>query len=168
MIKGKNRYPFYILLASVYLLSSCKSNVVYTDSLPMPGKTWELMNIPSFSVPVTDTLTSGNVIFTIRTGSSYPFRNIFLFVKTTSPDGKYIADTLEYFLADEKGKWYGRGFGDIHELNLPYKSNVYFPHKGTYLFNIRHGMRIENLNGVYDFGLRIERTGKQIVAGGKK
>ena len=58
-----------------------------------------------------------------------PFRNIYLFVTTTSPDGKTITDTLQYNLADEKGKWYGKGFGDIHELNLPYKSNVYFPVK---------------------------------------
>jgi gliding motility-associated lipoprotein GldH len=45
-------------------------------------------------------------------------------------------------------------------LKLPYKSNVFFPLKGTYRFSIRHGMRVEDLNGVYDFGLRIERTGK--------
>jgi gliding motility-associated lipoprotein GldH len=126
----------------------------------MAGKKWELMNISAFRVPVDDTLNSNNIIFTIRTGSSYPFRNIYLFVKTKSPDGKFITDTLEYYLADEKGKWFGKGFGEIHELNLPYKSNVYFPIKGTYQFDIQHGMRVEDLNGVYDFGLRIEKTGK--------
>jgi gliding motility-associated lipoprotein GldH len=160
MTKGINRYSFILILASVILLSSCNSNVVYTDSLPMASKTWELMNIASFRVSINDTVNSNNVIFTIRTGSSYPFRNIYLFISTTSPDGKNITDTLEYYLADEKGKWYGKGFGDIHELNLPYKSNVFFPLKGTYLFKIQHGMRIEDLNGVYDFGLRIEKTGK--------
>jgi gliding motility-associated lipoprotein GldH len=160
MIKGIIRYSLIFILTSYVLLSSCNNNVVYTDSKPMPGKKWELMNIPSFTVPVDDTLNSNNVIFTIRTGSSYPFRNIYLFVKTTSPDGKFITDTLQYYLADEKGKWYGKGFGDIHEMNLPYKSNVYFPRKGTYQFNIQHGMRTEDLNGVYDFGLRIEKTRK--------
>jgi gliding motility-associated lipoprotein GldH len=126
----------------------------------MTGKIWKLTNIPTFKVPITDTLTSNNVIFTIRTGSSYPFRNIYLFVTTTSPDGKNITDTLQYNLADEKGKWFGKGFGDIHELNLPYKSNVFFPLKGTYVFKIQHGMRIENLKGIYDIGLRIEKKRK--------
>jgi len=160
MIKRVNRYSLILILTSFVLLSSCNNNVVYTDSKPMPGKKWELMNIPSFSVPINDTLISNNVNFTIRTGSSYPFRNIYLFVKTTSPDGKFITDTLQYYLADEKGKWFGKGFGDIHELNLPYKSNVFFPVKGIYQFNIRHGMRTEDLNGVYDFGLRIEKSRK--------
>jgi gliding motility-associated lipoprotein GldH len=160
MIKGKNNYSFIFIISSLCLLSACTNNVVFTDSIAMPAKKWELMNIPSFSVTINDTLNSNNVMFTIRTGSSYPFRNIYLFVKTTSPDGASITDTLQYYLADEKGKWYGKGFGDIHELNLPYKSNVYFPVRGTYKFTVQHGMRVEDLNGVYDFGLRIEKTRK--------
>ncbi|MCX6322280.1 MAG: gliding motility lipoprotein GldH [Bacteroidia bacterium] len=160
MIKGINRYSFVLILTSLVLLSSCNSNVVYTDSLEMPEKTWKLLDISAFKIPITDTLNSNNVFFTIRTGSSYPFRNIYLFVTTTSPNGKSITDTLQYNLADEKGKWYGKGFGDIHELKLPYKTNVYFPVKGSYQFKIQHGMRVEDLKGVYDFGLRIEKISK--------
>jgi len=160
MIKGINRFSSISILTFLLLLLSCNSNVVYTNSQAMAGETWKLMDMASFNVSITDTLHGNNVFFTIRNGSSYPFRNIYLFVSTTSPDGKKITDTLQYNLADEKGKWYGRGFGDIHELNLPYKSNVFFPLKGTYVFKIQHGMRIENLNGVYDFGLRIEKIRK--------
>jgi len=160
MIKRINRLSFIIALIFVLLLSSCKSNVVYTSSAAMGQETWKLMDIATFKVPINDTINSNNVIFTIRSGTAYPFRNIFLFVTTASPNGKKITDTLQYNLADEKGKWYGKGFGDIHELNLPYKSNVYFPAKGIYEFKIQHGMRVENLKGVYDFGLRIEKTKK--------
>jgi gliding motility-associated lipoprotein GldH len=168
MIKGNKRYPLFVFLASFVMLSSCNNNIVYIDSAALPGKKWELMNILSFRVPVDDTLSTNNVTFTIRSGSSYPYRNIYLFVKTVSPDGNSITDTLQYNLADEKGKWYGRGFGDVHELNLPYKSNIFFPRKGTYQFNIQHGMRKEELDGIYDIGLRIEKTGKQIIKGGKE
>jgi len=160
MIKGINRFSSISILTFLLLLLSCNSNVVYTNSQAMAGETWKLMDMASFNVSITDTLHGNNVFFTIRNGSSYPFRNIYLFASTTSPDGKKITDTLQYNLADEKGKWYGRGFGDIHELNLPYKSNVFFPLKGTYVFKIQHGMRTENLNGVYDFGLRIEKIRK--------
>ncbi len=160
MIKGINRYSTVLILTSLIFLLSCSNNIVYTDSVVMPDKTWKLDNVPVFKVPITDTVNSQNVIFTIRTGSSYPFRNIYFFVTTTSPEGKSITDTLQYNLADEKGKWYGKGFGDIHELNLPYKSNVFFPEKGTYLFKIQHGMRMEDLKGVYDVGIRIEKISK--------
>jgi gliding motility-associated lipoprotein GldH len=160
MTKRIFRTTLPLLLITSAILASCNKNVVYTESTDMPGKKWELMNVSSFKVPVSDTLSSNNLMFTIRTSASYPFRNIFLFVKTTSPEGKIVTDTLEYFLSDEKGHWYGKGFGDIHELRLPYKSNVYFPKKGIYVFNIRHGMRVEDLEGVYDFGLRIEKNSR--------
>ena len=158
MIKGTNRYVSILLM--IILTASCGKNVVYTDSVEMTGKTWEIDNISVFKFPVKDTVNNNNINFIIRTGSSYPYRNIYLFATTTAPDGKSITDTLQYNLADEKGNWYGKGFGDIHELTLPYKSNVFFPVSGTYQISVQHGMRIEDLKGVYDFGLRVEKTPK--------
>jgi gliding motility-associated lipoprotein GldH len=157
----KETIKFISILLLIILLVSCGRNVVFTDSQTMKGKMWKIADIPAFKVPVRDTINSNNIFFVIRTGSSYPFRNIYLFVTTTAPDGKSITDTLRYDLADEKGKWYGKGFGDIHELKLPYKSNVFFPASGTYQINIQHGMRVENLKGVYDFGLRVEKSQKK-------
>lgn len=158
MIKGTNRFLFFLLLTSI--LAACGRNVVFTDSVQMSGKTWKLTDIPVFRIPVKDTVNSNNIFFTIRTGTSYPFRNIYLFVTTASPDGKSVTDTLQYELADEKGNWYGKGFGDIHELKLPFKSNVFFPVSGTYQVNIQHGMRVKDLKGVYDIGLRVEKAVK--------
>jgi gliding motility-associated lipoprotein GldH len=160
MINGINRYSFVLILISLFIIQSCDRNVVFTDSKVMPEQIWRLPDIPDFKVPVNDTINSNNVFFTIRTGSKYPFRNIYLFVTAISPDEKTIGDTLRYNLSDEKGNWYGKGFGDIRELKLPFKSNVYFPQKGIYQFKIQHGMRVEDLKGVYDFGLRIEKISK--------
>lgn len=160
MTRGTNNY--IILLLLFFSLSSCVKNTVFTDSSAMKGKEWHLNDIPVFKIQVKDTINSNNISFVIRTGSAYPYRNIFLFVTTSSPDGKSITDTLQYSLADEKGNWYGKGFGDIHELKLPYKSNVYFPERGVYQVAVQHGMRIENLKGVYDVGLKVERVNRQI------
>jgi gliding motility-associated lipoprotein GldH len=117
-----------------------------------------MKNVLVFDVPVNDSVSSNNIIYTIRTANSYPFRNIWLFVSTTSPSGKVLTDTVQYNLADEKGNRYGRGFGNILELDLPYRSSVWFPEKGTYTFKVVHGMRPGLLEGVTDFGLRIEKT----------
>ncbi|HLP72531.1 MAG TPA: gliding motility lipoprotein GldH [Bacteroidales bacterium] len=159
MIAKTNKYlPLLLVLLAV--LASCGRDVVFSGSAVMEKNTWDLMNKVSFEIPVNDTVNSNNILFTIRTGNSYPFRNIYLFVTTYSPDGKTVGDTIQYYLADEKGEWYGKGFGDIKELNLPYKSNVYFPRKGTYRITVQHGMRTEELKGVYDFGLKVVRISK--------
>jgi gliding motility-associated lipoprotein GldH len=160
MIKKINKNLLLSLLASFLILSSCNNNVVYTDSVAMSNNKWPLLNLAVFRATITDTLNSNNLFFTLRTGSDYPFRNIFLFVTATSPEGRNITDTLQYSLADDKGKWYGKGFGDIHELKLPYKTNIFFPSKGEYTFKIQHGMRTEDLTGVYDIGFRIEKIRK--------
>jgi len=160
MIKGINKISFVLVLAFLLLLASCDSKVVFTESMDMKGKNWELFNPAVFRIPITDTLSSNNISFSIRTGSSYPYRNIYLFITTTSPDGKSLTDTLQYNLSDEKGKRYGKGVGDIRELSLPYRMNVFFPLKGNYQMKIQHGMRIQDLSGVYDIGVRIEKAGK--------
>lgn len=158
MTTGKNKlfYPFLILAIAV--LCSCDRSLIFTDSVSIPEQQWQLDLNPHFSADITDTVSNFNISFTLRNSTSYPFRNIFLFVTTTSPKGVSICDTLEYQLADEKGNWYGNGIGDLRELNLPYKSNIYFPAKGTYSFSVQHGMRTETLNGVYDFGMRIVKS----------
>jgi gliding motility-associated lipoprotein GldH len=160
MTEGTSKYPIFLFAVILLLISSCNSNVVFTDSVSMPGEEWNLDNITSFSTEITDTVSSNNIFFNLRTGTSYPYRNIYLFVSTTSPAGKTITDTLQYMLSDEKGNWYGKGFGDVHELKLLFKPGVYFPAKGEYSFKIRHGMRSETLKGVYDIGLRIEKIKK--------
>jgi gliding motility-associated lipoprotein GldH len=146
--------PATIMLLAIF---SCNGNKVYTDVVDMPGASWNLFNNPDFSFSITDTTKRTNVFFTIRTGPQYPYRNIFLFVTATAPGGKSVTDTLEYNIADEKGNWLGKGWGDIHELRLPYRQNVYFPLKGTYHFKVQHGMRTDNLKGVYDIGLTVEK-----------
>jgi len=161
MIKGTDNKVFLIIIALITITCSCNRNTIYTDNISFPSEVWTLENVTTFDPEINDTASISDIYFTIRTGTSYPFRNIWLFVKTTSPDGRSITDTLQYMLADEKGKWYGKGFGDIHELALPYRSGIYFLKKGKYTFSIRHGMRIENLGGVYDLGLRIEKSEKQ-------
>jgi gliding motility-associated lipoprotein GldH len=160
MIKGINKYKFLPLISLLMLTAGCNKDVLYTDSINIPSEVWSLDNIPEFSTDVSDTASVCNIYLTIRTGTSYPYRNIWLFVNTVSPAGKSITDTLQYMLADEKGKWFGKGFGDIHELDLPFRNGVIFREKGTYTFRIRHGMRDENLNGVYDLGLRISKIKK--------
>ncbi|MFN8240092.1 MAG: gliding motility lipoprotein GldH [Bacteroidales bacterium] len=168
MIKGTSRYPLFLPLILIAMLtSSCGRNIVFSDASEMKGEKWKLDNVVRFEAEIEDTISSNNIFFTVRTGTSYPYRNIWLFVSTTAPSGKTATDTLQFMLADEKGNRYGKGFGDIRELRLPFRSVVYFPEKGKYQFSIMQGMRNEELDGVYDFGLIIEKL-KSGRKGGKE
>jgi len=160
MITGTDKLQIILACVLMPVLYSCNSNLLYTDSMEFDNSSWSLSNIPDFSINISDTITSTDINFTIRTGSGYPFRNIYLFVTVISPDKKIVNDTLEYNLADERGNWYGKGVGDIHELDLPYKKNIFFPAKGVYHFKMQHGMRVGDLKGVYDIGVKINKSGR--------
>lgn len=108
-----------------------------------------------YSCPVEDTISLYNIELSLRTSTDYPYRNIYLFVITTFPSGTAVTDTLHAMVTDEKGKWRGKGTGDVRELTIPFKSNVFFPETGDYHFRVLHGMRDTVLKGVYDLGMKI-------------
>ncbi|MGQ9620288.1 MAG: gliding motility lipoprotein GldH [Bacteroidales bacterium] len=157
---GKKTKYFHVQLFIYFFLSltACDRNIIYTDFTKIPSEIWTSDNVLSFTPEIDDTASLNNIFITLRTGIDYPFQNIWLFVLTTSPSGKTVTDTLEYMLTDSKGKRTGRGFGNIKETDLKFRQRVYFPEKGTYTIRIRHGMRMENLKGIYDIGLRIEKA----------
>jgi len=158
-VEGKNKYfSTLCILLLVALGSSCNGGshrYSFNEDLPPDG--WSKYNKPEFRAEIDDTSSSFDILFSIRNSHEYPYRNLFLFVTTTSPSGQFIKDTIEYQLADNKGKWYGKGLGDIHNLSVPYKNNVIFPVPGEYSFRLEHGMRSDRLEGIVDLGLIIKK-----------
>lgn len=158
MTENRNKRPAGIVIIMVFFtLISCTGKNIYSGSEMIPEYSWNIANKVSFEADIKDTLSVCDINITIRTDKNYPYRNIFLFVKTISPQEESIKDTVEYFLADTKGNSYGSGLGDMNDLTVPFKTSVVFPVKGIYTFDIKHGMRDQNLEGVTDIGLQIIR-----------
>lgn len=81
-----------------------------------------------------------------------------LFIKTTSPDSVVTNDTIEFYLADEFGKWLGNGVGSVFNMPVLYQQNFKFPKKGVYHFDIQHGMRDSLLSGINNVGIKVEKA----------
>ena len=142
----------------VLFFSSCDSARVFEKNQEIPESGWDINNIVKFDVDIKDPATPVNFYINVRNADGYPYSNLFLFIKTQFPNGKMSNDTLECTLADEKGKWLGSGLGDIYDNQIPFKRNVHFPMPGTYHFEIRQGMRTDNIPLIMDVGLRIEKA----------
>jgi len=147
-----------ILLITIPFFISCNKNRTYTKMEDITNNTWNQSNILNYSFTIEDTLQAHNVYLNIRHSSKYKYKNLYLFIQTTSPEGISLKDTFEVMLADDKGRWYGRGWGDIHEVKTPYKKFVRFPHSGTYTIEIQQAMRTKNLKNVSDLGIIIEKA----------
>lgn len=156
-MKSDKTSPLSLLILISVLVLSCDQNRIFEQNINLPDNSWKRNNVLVFNVEITDTIHPHNIFLNIRNGGQYQFRNLYMFIKTVSPSGQWIRDTVECVLADEKGDWHGSGLGDIYALQVPYKRNVRFPYEGMYSFEIEQGMRTEELKQVFDIGLRVEK-----------
>lgn len=147
-----------LILSSLLFFISCDPNQVYEQNLELADYTWNKDSIQVFQVDIQDTINPHNVYVNVRNTSQYSMQNLFLFIHTTAPNGVELKDTFECYLADERGKWTGSGWGDIYDNQFIYKKNIRFPVSGTYTFEYIQAMRTDNLKYISDIGLRIEKS----------
>jgi gliding motility-associated lipoprotein GldH len=152
----------FLYLMVVSLLISCDKNRIFEEFKSIQKQTWSSNNILHFNASIMDTSLIYNVYISVRNTGNYEYCNLYLFVTTHSPSENSIRDTVEIMLADEHGKWYGKGAASVYTLYYPYKVNIKFPLRGIYTFDIEQAMWIKDLKHINDIGLRIERASKQL------
>ena len=145
-------------LAATLTLACCNRDAVFDSYVAIPRETWSADNLASFNIAIPDTSQSYDIMINLRNSTDYPFQNLFLFISIYSPNGGFVRDTFECFLADDNGRWTGRGSGRIHDNRFIYREGVKFYQPGSYRFDLQQAMRVEDLRGVVDVGIRIEQS----------
>jgi len=152
----KIRTAGILLMVVAILLVSCRSRILFEKTSSIPREGWKQDNFLAYTIPVDDTSKQYKISLLIRNEARYKYSNLFLFINTTAPGGAGIRDTIEIRMADERGKWMGKGIGGKYTLEIPFKTQVKFPQTGNYTIEIEQGMRDENLEFITDLGLRIK------------
>lgn len=155
-MKNKLLWAIFISLFTV----ACSHNDVYLKYQTIVPEGWSKDSTFTFDIPITDTTASYNVYVNIRNRGEYPYQNLWLFLSETTPDKKQLNDTIECYLADQKGKWLGSGVGSLYNMPVLYKQNARFKTGGTYRYQIIQGMRDDLLVGINDIGMRVEKIEK--------
>ena len=146
-----------IYIFFLFVIISCDPNQVFEKNIELADYTWDKDSIINIDVDIIDTISPHNIYINVRNTSRYEMQNLFLFINTTSPNGTVLRDTFECYLADERGKWSGSGWGDIYDNQFIYKRNIRFPVSGIYKFEYIQAMRTDKLKYISDIGLRIEK-----------
>ncbi|MDR3262606.1 MAG: gliding motility lipoprotein GldH [Tannerella sp.] len=134
---------------------SCTGRIFY-ERYQVVEHGWSKEKEYFFTYEIRDNSVPYRLSLEIRNNSRYPYQNLWLFYSEEQPVGPVLLfDTLECMLADDHGKWLGRGIS-IHHSSIPVRTHFRFPHKGQYTFCVRHGMRDTYLNGIEEIGLHIE------------
>ena len=146
---------WWLTLPFLLLIVACDNEVVFEKNQPIDQGKWRASQPVSVEFDIKDTVTLHNFYINLRNGEEYPYSNIFLFIAMEFPNGKKSVDTLECPLADQSGRWYGSGLGDLYDNRIIFKQRKQFPLAGHYKVDIYQAMRTEELNGVYDVGFRL-------------
>ena len=171
MKKSNNKIGLYsvslavcILSAIAVLFSSCRNDIVYSQfhSISYPDGTitssenWHMDSIVRFDFPIPDTTLDYTMTIYLRHTEHYPYQNIWLFAGNS-----LHRDTINSFLADDRGRWYGNHQQGLIETSVFIGENRHFSRTDSNYVEIQHGMRDTLLHGVMDIGLEIRRNGKE-------
>ena len=144
--------PIGLMILAVSLMS-CRKNIVYTQFCSIPSEKWAIDEVAPFDYTIADAEADYRMLIYVRHTERYPYQNMWLFVE----DGQR-ADTIEFYLADDRGQWLGDKHNGFIEMPVLYEEARHFADTGTYHLAIQHGMRDSILRGVSDIGLEIVKV----------
>ena len=114
---------------------------------------WHVDSIACFDFPVTDITASYDMLVYVRHTERYPYQNMWLFVENDRQ-----RDTIEFYLADDRGQWLGDRHSGFIEMPVLYETDFHFADTGMHRLSVQHGMRDTLLRGVTDIGVEIVKN----------
>lgn len=177
-----------IIACALGFVSSCGNRPYASKSVSFEDESWYQDSVISLNVTIEDTTVYYQFRYQIRHSNDYPYQNLYLFQTVQSEGMDPFNDILNLPLAENNGKWLGKGIGSLKTVDTSYflkqhstsfrridvakdywqwpklengKNEIrFFKFKkpGSYTFTIQQGMRNEPLIGISDFVFSIEDT----------
>ena len=147
----------FFLSIIVILFSSCNQKYFYEDYVEIPEKNWDVNDVVSFSFEIEDVTVPYNLYINIRHGNLYPYRNIWLFVHTTAPNGSVQKDSVNCILADDNNRWKGECLVDICDYLSPFMDSIAFIEPGVYVVEIQHALRQDKAPLIHEIGFVVDK-----------
>ncbi len=145
---------FFFILFSIFL--SC-NNFFYENKIEFDDNEWNKDEQLNCEFEIIQTEASYDIYINFACKEEYKTNNIWLFVEVISPSGNIQKDTIEYYITDNVGKWFGKKRSNFIENKFLYKQNIKFPEKGLYIFTLQHGMRKKDTPLAVSIGLTIRK-----------
>ncbi len=149
-------------LSILFIASGCVKANFYQKNIAIQNGVWNSNQTGKFQVDITDTTAKYNIYFMIRHDESYPFNNIWIRSRYQAPgDTTFVTgERIDLLMSDVDGKWLGRNFGGMweHRMLLINNANPIFKKAGTYNIEIEQLMRQEDLEGIMNIALQIEKV----------
>ena len=115
---------------------SCNQGVVFDEYKDFSKQAWNADDVLRFEYFIKDTKSNYTTLLKVRHTVDYEYQNLFLFVSNETQ-----RDTVELFLADKKGEWFGKGIGEIREMEIVLSGKKQYKDKKKNTVVIEQAMR---------------------------
>lgn len=150
------RFTICLVIGCICFQTSCRHDIVYSHFTPIASEKWHTDSVVHLDYTISDKECSYRVVVYVRHTERYPYQNMWLFLNNGMQ-----SDTIEFYLADDRGKWLGDKHHGFIEMPVLIEENYHFSDTGTYYMEIQHGMRDSLLRGVSDVGMEIICNGEK-------
>ena len=144
------------LAALALALTACRQDIVFSQFVSIPSGEWHVDSVAQFDYQIADKEAGYQMLVYVRHTERYPYQNMWLFL-----DNGMQRDTIEFYLADDRGQWLGDKHHGFIEMPVLIEQNYHFSDTGHCAMTIQHGMRDSLLRGVTDIGVEIKRNGQE-------
>ena len=155
-MKLRKTTPAIVWTCLCCLFLACADPNDFEEHHPIKNETWSMHEPITFAFDIADTSALYRFGLHLRYTDAFPWQDLFLFMKTSLPDGSLSQDTLHCFLFETDGKPIGKGHR-IKELDADY-CLLRFPVPGHYTLCFTQGMRAEQVKGMASFGISLKKT----------
>ena len=110
--------PLWIGLCTAFFLINCRRDIVHSQFVSIPSEKWQIDSVAHFEYAITDTDNDYRMLVYVRHTERYPYQNMWLFVGDS-----LHRDTIEFYLADDRGKWLGNKHHGFIEMPVLFYHN---------------------------------------------
>ncbi len=156
----------------VFVLSGCSVDptVVLDEFRTQEDKIWEWKEVQAYDFEITDASSYYDVNIQARISGEYAYSNLWMVYRLGLRDslvgsainnlGSKVQGSKQFqaVLADETGRWLGDGKGNLRVYSFPVIQRAVLK-PGKYRFLLRQNVRVDQLYGVSDIGLRVVKSG---------
>ncbi len=139
------------------MLISCGEQPFYEKTYAFDGREWKQDVKPTYAFEVKDITKEYDFTLSLRTSTDYQYNNVWIFMKTITPDGTIAREPFEIKITAPDGSWIGEKSGSVVTTPLTFRSRK-LPKKGKYTFVIEQGITQSKVTNVHDLTFRVDES----------
>ncbi len=146
-----------ILVLLSVVLFSCGEQPFYEKVVAFDDREWKLDVKPKYVFEVEDVSKEYDFTLSLRTSTDYQYSNLWIFMKTITPDGTIAREPFEIIITKDDGSWVGEKSGSVVTTPLYFRSRK-LPKAGKYTFIIEQGITQSVVDEVHDLTFMVEES----------